>query len=186
MAVSSTVLLTGCVTRRMTIRSNPPGALVYVDDYEVGTTPCSHNFIYYGTREIRLVKDGYETMTVMQPMPAPWYEWPPLDFVSENLVPRKIHDDRTLTYNMQPQTVVPTEILLSRAEELRREAQPPVGVQPAPGSALAPQPGAPLLPLGPATAPLQPPPGQPGELPQPAPETLPPGGQPPIFAPPQQ
>jgi len=28
----------GCVTRRMTIRSNPPGALVYVDDYEIGTT----------------------------------------------------------------------------------------------------------------------------------------------------
>ena len=29
----------GCVERRMTIRSNPPGALVYVDDYEIGITP---------------------------------------------------------------------------------------------------------------------------------------------------
>jgi hypothetical protein len=31
----------GCVQRRMTIRSNPPGALVYVDDYQIGTTPVS-------------------------------------------------------------------------------------------------------------------------------------------------
>src|ERR1700690_4113146 len=56
----------GCVQRRMTIRSNPPGALVYVDDYEIGTTPVSASFTYYGTRKIRLVKDGYETLTVMQ------------------------------------------------------------------------------------------------------------------------
>ena len=54
----------GCVQRRMTIRSNPPGALVYVDDYELGTTPVSHDFVYYGTRNIKLVKDGYETLTV--------------------------------------------------------------------------------------------------------------------------
>ena len=40
----------GCVQRRMTIRSNPPGALVYVDDYQVGTTPVSTDFGYYGTR----------------------------------------------------------------------------------------------------------------------------------------
>ncbi|MEI6037860.1 MAG: PEGA domain-containing protein, partial [Planctomycetota bacterium] len=39
---------TGCVQRRMTIRSNPPGALVYVDDYQIGATPVSTDFIYYG------------------------------------------------------------------------------------------------------------------------------------------
>src|SRR4051812_48980499 len=36
-------MLAGCVERRFTIRSNPPGAQVYVDDYEIGTTPCSHS-----------------------------------------------------------------------------------------------------------------------------------------------
>src|SRR5687768_13584388 len=34
----------GCVRRRMTVRSNPPGAKVYVDDIEIGTTPVSTNF----------------------------------------------------------------------------------------------------------------------------------------------
>jgi hypothetical protein len=72
----------GCVQRRMMIRSNPPGALVYVDDYPIGNTPVSTNFIYYGKRKIRLVKDGYETLTVIQDIRTPWYEYVPLDFVS--------------------------------------------------------------------------------------------------------
>lgn len=113
----------GCVTRRLTIRSNPPGALVYVDDYKIGATPVSHNFIYYGTRKIRLVKDGYETLTVMQSIPMPWYEIPPLDFVSENFVPGEIRDHRTITYQLTPQCVAQRDQLLARAEGLRGQVQ---------------------------------------------------------------
>jgi hypothetical protein len=104
----------------MLVRSNPPGAMVYVDDYEIGTTPVATDFIYYGTRKIRLVKDGYETLTVMQPIPAPWYEFPPLDFVSENFIPGQIKDQHTLDFQLTPQAVVPPEQLISRAEDLRR------------------------------------------------------------------
>ena len=92
---------TGCVQRRLTIRSNPPGALVYVDDYQIGTTPVSTDFVYYGTRKIRLVLSGYETLTVLQPIPTPWYEYPGLDFVSENLVPGEIRDERVVDYPAQ-------------------------------------------------------------------------------------
>jgi hypothetical protein len=109
----------GCVERRMTVRTNPPGALVYVDDYEIGTTPVSTDFIYYGTRKIRIVKDGYETLTVMQPISTPWYEYPPVDFITENFVPGKIRDQRILDYQLKPQMIVPTDQLLSRAEGLR-------------------------------------------------------------------
>jgi hypothetical protein len=112
-------LQTGCVSRRMTIRSNPPGALVYVDDYEIGATPVSTDFTYYGTRKIRIVKDGYETLTVMQPISTPWYEYPPADFITENFVPGKIRDQRILDYQLKPQMVVPTDQLLYRAESLR-------------------------------------------------------------------
>jgi hypothetical protein len=66
------------------------------------------------------VKPGYETLTVNQPIPAPWYEFPPLDFVSENVVPREIQDYRTVSYNMVPQVIVPTEQLIDRGEQLRR------------------------------------------------------------------
>ncbi|HTQ40227.1 MAG TPA: PEGA domain-containing protein [Pirellulales bacterium] len=111
--------LSGCVERRMTVRSNPPGAEVYVDDYQIGSAPASANYTYYGTRKIRLVKDGYETLTVYQPMPAPWYDWPGIDFFSENFWPGKIRDERAFDYQMSPLIMVPTEELKSRADQLR-------------------------------------------------------------------
>lgn len=120
---AAVLLPSGCVRRRLAVRSNPPGATVFVDNQPIGTTPCSVDFTYYGTREIRLVKPGFETLTVNQPIPTPWYEVPPLDFVSENLVPQKILDHRTVSYNLQPQVIVPTEQLLERAEQLRAETQ---------------------------------------------------------------
>ncbi len=205
------VALGGCVQRRMMIRSNPPGALVYVDDYEIGTTPVSHNFTYYGTREIRLVKDGYETLTVKQPIPAPWFQVPPLDFVTDNLLPAEIRDERAVTYNLSPQVIVPTDSLMARADSLRQDANlqasfiqappvlsgasstptgpetlPPGGIFPAPqvpgeGPLLGPD-------LGwPQTLPSEGIPAPAGELwPLPgglAPQSLAPGGAPPRYAP---
>jgi hypothetical protein len=120
----------GCVQRRLTVRTNPPGALLYVDDYPVGTTPCSTPFTYYGTRKIRLVKDGYETLTLMQSIPAPWYEYTPIDFFAENFVPGQIRDQRTLDFQLRPQVIVPAEQLLSRAEGLRRGIHTTTGTTP--------------------------------------------------------
>ena len=136
----------------MTIRSDPAGAVVFVDDYEIGTTPVSANFTYYGTRKVRLVKDGCETLTVMQSIPAPWYQIAPIDFVSENLVPGEIRDRREFNYRLLPQQVVPTEQLLGQAEALRGRAQsagffrtsgPPPGAFAPPPGAFAPPPGVP-------------------------------------------
>ncbi len=112
------------------IRSNPAGATVYVDDYEIGKTPVATDFTYYGTRKIRLVKDGFETLTVMQPVRTPWYEIPPLDFVSENVVPGELTDSRSFTYQLRPQMVVPTQQLVSRAEALRRGVHLATGTAP--------------------------------------------------------
>ena len=109
------------VRRRLNVNSNPPGALVYVDNQQIGTTPCSVDFTYYGTREIRLIKPGFETLTVNQPIPAPWYQYTPIDFVSENLVTTKIRDNRTVNYNLAPQLVVPTQELIDRANQLRQD-----------------------------------------------------------------
>jgi hypothetical protein len=130
LALTLCVTQSGCVQRRLMVRTNPPGALLYVDDYPIGTTPCSTNFTYYGTRKIRLVKDGFETLTVMQSIPAPWYEYTPFDFVAENFVPGQIHDQRTLDFRLMPQVVVPTEQLLGRAEGLRRGVHTATGTTP--------------------------------------------------------
>jgi hypothetical protein len=122
MVIALAVLLTtgGCVQRQLTIRSNPPGALVYVGKEQIGVTPCSTPYTYYGVRKIRLVKDGFETLTVDENIPPPWYERVPLDFVSENLWPAEIRDDRTLSFNLQPQRVVPPGEIIARGENLRQ------------------------------------------------------------------
>ena len=147
------LLLPGCLRRRMLLRSNPPGAMAYVDNQPIGMTPCSTGFTYYGTREIRLVKPGYETLTVDQPIPAPWYEMPPIDFVSENLMPREIQDYRTLTYNMTPQAIVPTNQLLGRAQQLRLATSQTSGTPSSttPKLGLPVEPIAPGIPIAPGT-----------------------------------
>lgn len=113
----------GCVRRRMTIRTNPPGAVAFVDDQRIGVTPVSTPFTYYGTRKIQLFKDGFEPLTVKQRFPAPWYEYPPLDFIAENLWHRETRDERVVDFEMVPQRIVPNEELLGRAEMLRDNAQ---------------------------------------------------------------
>jgi hypothetical protein len=123
LAIVALALLPGCVRRRLMVRSNPPGAVVYVDNQPVGTTPCSTSFTYYGTREIRLVKPGYETLTINQPIPPPWYQIPPIDFVSENVLPNEIQDFRTVSFNLSPQVIVPNDQLIARGEQLRSGTQ---------------------------------------------------------------
>ncbi|MDR0335789.1 MAG: PEGA domain-containing protein [Planctomycetaceae bacterium] len=112
----------GCVRRRMTVRSNPPGATVYLDGEEIGRTPFSTNFDFYGKREFRVVKQGYETKTVLLSVPAPWYEWPGIDFFSEVLLPGKLSDNKYYEFDMKPEQITPTHELVGRAEDLRRVA----------------------------------------------------------------
>ncbi len=114
----------GCqsVQRRMTIRSNPPGAMVLVDGREIGYTPASVDFTYYATREVTLVKDGYETLTTLQSFEKPWYQYPGIEFVSDNLLPVTVTNRHDLTYNMRPTVPQPTGDLRGRADAFRSRA----------------------------------------------------------------
>ncbi len=133
--LGSCLMTSGCVRRRMTIRSNPSGALVFVDDQRIGVTPVSTTFTYYGTRKIQLFKDGLEPQLVKQRFTAPWYQLPVLDFISENLWPFEIRDERFVEVQMTPLQVVPNEQLIGRAEALRNNSR--LGL-------LTPMPNAPL------------------------------------------
>ena len=115
----------GCIHRRVTIRTDPPGALVLLEGEELGYTPFSFDFTYYGTRELTLVKDGYETLTVLQKVRKPWYQRFPLEFVTDNFSVVKLNDRHEFMYRMRPQVLVPTQELLDRASGLRNEAQIP-------------------------------------------------------------
>ena len=116
--------LCGCVSRRLTIRTDPPGALVELDGEPIGFSPVSTDFDYYATREVTISKAGYETLTILQPIKPPWYQVPPLDFVSDNfLIGKHVTDRHEVSYTLQRQKLEPGSSLLDRAQQVRSSAR---------------------------------------------------------------
>ncbi len=112
-------LSSGCVSRRITVRTEPEGAFVTVDGTPVGYSPVSFAYTYYGDRELQIEKDGYKTVNVMQQVRSPWYLKPPFSFVTENFWPREIRDQRVFDFQLEPKTQVNESFLLQRANNLR-------------------------------------------------------------------
>jgi len=169
--VLTCALGTGCVERRFVIEAvaagdpgperRDLGAQVVRNGQLIGFTPVDDSFVYYGKYHFTLIKDGYETLSVVQAVHPPWWEIPPLDFITENLLPFKFRDVRRLTYAMQPLRTVPPSEVLERAKQLRIQGQA-IGEQ-------APVPVAPAAPAAPA--------GPPGSVPAvPAVPAAPAGG----------
>lgn len=50
----------GCAERRISIMSDPPGAIVHVNDTEVGVTPVEVLYTWDGVYDVRLTKPGYD------------------------------------------------------------------------------------------------------------------------------
>lgn len=117
--------LVGCVSRRMTIRSEPSGALVEVDGERLGVTPLSLDFDYYGTREISLAMPGFDTLTVQQPVPKPFYQRFPLDFVSNHFIGGHVTDRHDYIYKLTRSSVpIDAELdLINRGRNFRSKAQ---------------------------------------------------------------
>ncbi|MEM1227214.1 MAG: PEGA domain-containing protein [Planctomycetota bacterium] len=111
--------VSGCVRRRMTVRTNPPGATISVDNQLIGSSPAATSFTYYGTREVRIEKDGFRTETIRRKIRPPWYQWPGLDFISETLWPGELRDERIIDIELVPQTETTTDEILQRADGLR-------------------------------------------------------------------
>ncbi len=152
-ALLAVSLAAGCIERRFVVDSIPRGALVYHNGNYLGITPVDGYIIYYGKHHFRLIKEGYETLDVLQNYPPPWYEWPGIDFITENIWPLKVRDVRNFTYTMRPLSAVSAEEVRMRAEQLRSRGQT-IGAPPAP------------RPVAPAPAPSPPPPPPPGVPPQ--------------------
>src|SRR3954464_14934982 len=114
--------LSGCATveRRVTILSDPPGALVYVNDQEIGRTPVERDFTWYGVYDVNVRKDGYDTKHAKTKVLAPVWQWPPIDLFVE-MLPLHLKDRRTLHYHLTPTTTAAADpdLMLSRAEQLR-------------------------------------------------------------------
>lgn len=170
------LVLGGCVTRRIVVTSEPPGASVWVNDQQIGRTPAEVGFDYFGMYDVRLRLDGYEPITTKANASAPIYEYPPFDVVAEAL-PGTRETVITWHYVLKPALELqgdPREqerALIGRAKELGAMIPPPPAPAPAtePPAPTAAEPAA-----SPAVTPAaeQPPttPVTADEAPQPQPE----------------
>ena len=113
--------LTGCVERRYTIRTDPPGALVIANGEAIGTTPVSRSFTFYGDRSFRIIKEGYETKEIVQPIKAPWYDNLLTEFFTENLNPYTFRDEVEFNYKLEPTKPRDPNELIARGETVRSD-----------------------------------------------------------------
>lgn len=111
--------LPGCVERRFTVHSEPSGAKVYVNNKPVGFTPVDVPFTYYGKYLITLEYPGHQTKHIEERIKAPFYAYPPVDFVVECVYPGKVSDIRQLQYTLDPTPRPNLDELLIQADELR-------------------------------------------------------------------
>lgn len=114
------VLSLGCVERRLLITSEPAGALVYLNDQEVGRTPLEVPFTWYGTYDVRLERTGYRTLQTQQTADQPWWEKPGPDLFAEAMPNKRVE----IAWHLQMQKAQPAsetdpDQVLEFAKQLR-------------------------------------------------------------------
>jgi hypothetical protein len=117
---ATALLMPGCVRRTITITTAPPGALVWVNDREVGRTPLEVEFLYYGRYDVRLEREGYEPLMTHGDAAPPLWDVIPLDLAAE-LLPLELRSRVRWHYDLTPRDDDPAA-LLERARRLRAAA----------------------------------------------------------------
>ena len=158
MVYGLTLLTTGCVYRSLTIRTDPPGAMVYVNDQLKGQSPVTYDFTWYGWYRLMIKKDGYQRLDDRKMLRAPVYLWMPFDLVTE-LAPFRIRDRRTWSYTLTPQAEPTAPIPPQLFTNPKPAAPEPQAAPPAPSASVDIK--AQVEPVKPAAATTSPPAAEP-------------------------
>lgn len=113
----SALMLAGCVKRTVLVTSTPPGALVYLNDREVGRTPVEVEFTYYGRYDVRLVADGFEPIQTYADANPPLWDMAGPDLLAE-VAPLDLRSRTAWHFDLQPVDNDP-DALADRARSLR-------------------------------------------------------------------
>lgn len=102
-ALLAAAALPSCVERKLVIESDPPGAVVTLEDeVQEGRTPLEVPFHWDGVRRVTLAAPGHEVLETTADVEARWYDWFPLDVVAEFLWPMTIRDERRFEFRLKP------------------------------------------------------------------------------------
>lgn len=120
--IASSVI--GCVERTIKITSTPSGALVYLNDEEIGRTPLVTPFTFYGIYDVRLEKDGFEPMWTSERAAPPWWEYPGPDLLAEAIPDAESNLNwHFFLIPAEPSEDVDPDMLIDRAKQLRAKLQ---------------------------------------------------------------
>ncbi len=107
----------GCVERELFIKSDPPGAMVFVDGMAREVTPVSVPFDFYGERNIELRLPNHRVHRERVDVNPPWYMIFPLDFFSEVLMPFTCVDSHVIEIKLEE---IPGDAFEDQEEILKR------------------------------------------------------------------
>lgn len=115
--------LAGCVERRLTINTEPQGARVWLNDQQIGVSPVTVPFNWYGDYWVRISKDDYETLNTHRKLKAPLHDYFPLDFFAQVLYPGHIVDAYEWTFELTPKEYPTRDELIEEATTMRTQLE---------------------------------------------------------------
>lgn len=121
--LAAALLSGGCVERRLTINTKPEGALVVLNDEEIGTSPVTVNFNWYGDYCVRISKTGFETVDTHRKLEGPWYDHFPFDFFAQIVSPERIIDSYEWTFELAPRQQTDRKELVRKAQNVKKQLQ---------------------------------------------------------------
>lgn len=117
--------MAGCLERTITVTSEPPGAIVTLNDVEIGRTPVTTEFTYFGVYDVRVRKDGYEPLVTRRETTTPIWEYPGIDLFAI-MAPWRVKTSIKWEFELEPEieagsaeAIEAESELLERATELR-------------------------------------------------------------------
>jgi len=112
------VFCSGCVERQLTIVTTPPGALVYLNDEEIGESPVTTPFKWYGDYNVRISKPGFQTLHTHRLLEGPWYDSFPFDFLAQIVNPKRITDSYEWSFELNAKQPMDRDALIAQALSL--------------------------------------------------------------------
>jgi hypothetical protein len=124
-------MLCGCgsVQRELTIKTEPAGSVVLLNDEEIGTSPVTVAFNWYGDYRVNISHEGFATLNTHRKLPPPWYDYFPFD-LARIMLPYKSTDKYEWTFTIEPQQTPSREELINAAMELRKDEAAPQPAKP--------------------------------------------------------
>jgi len=116
------LITSGCISRILEIRTDPPGARVFIEGKEIGTSPAEFTFDHYGERDLLITCATQDDETIHYApvrekidISCPWWGYFPIDFLVD-VLPFTVTDRQEISY-----TLVNTQEEQKSLEQIKRD-----------------------------------------------------------------